>query len=331
MNSEKASQPPDLLTECKAHAAHFAQWCRDNPMGALLLATITGTFIFFFGAVHLFVNGSETTAQWAKLAWNPEQDQEHSWIVPFVFLGLVAYHWEEMVKAPKQGSKLGLAFVGIGALFYLLSTRCIEARMALGSVPFLIFGSVLYVWGKNVARIMFFPCAFLIFLIPFGFVQAWTFQGQFVITHTVSILANLVGIQTTALGTTLSGQNGSFHFDVAEGCSGIHSVIAITMLTSVYMHLMESQIWKKAVVLLCSIGFAIIGNIGRIFTILLVAKLFGANLAGGKYHTISGYLIYPFAILAMIGLSSLLNIEGRPSNPAPVVNPGRRQTHDYDY
>lgn len=327
----------------------FVAWCKSNPLAAVLAATILGTFFWFFGGVHLFVNGAETTADWAQKAWNPEQDQEHSWIVPFVFIGLIIYHWEELVKAPKRGSNLGLVFAGIGILSFVVSTRTLEPRMALISLPFLFYGSALYVWGKDVARIMLFPCAFLVFLIPFGVVQQATFKGQFIITYTVSFLANLVGIHNQALGTTISGQNGGFHFEVAEGCSGIHSIIAITMLTSIYMHLAESQLWKKGVVLVCSVIFAIIGNIGRIFTILLVAKLFNADIAGGKYHTISGYLIYPFAILAMIGLSSLLNIDAGhkeretapgedTKSPTPSSSSHRRRrsrdrekTHEYDY
>ncbi len=329
MSDPNTSQPWD-----------FAGWCKRNPVALAVMATIVCTFVYFFGAVHLFVNGSETAADWARKAWNPEQDQEHSWLVPFVFVGLVIYHWEELLKAPKRGSNMGLLFAGIGILFYVASTRCLQPRMALISLPFLIYGSILFVWGKNVARIMLFPCAFLIFLIPFGVVQQWTFKLQFIITDTVSVLANLAGISNHAVGTTIIGDNGSFHFEIAEGCSGIHSIIAITMLTSIYMHVAEHELWKKAVVLASSVVFAIIGNIGRIFTILVVAKLFNADIAGGKYHTISGYLIYPFAILAMIGLSSLLNIErghgekdAKPGREAPP--PGKQkesgggETYDY--
>lgn len=326
MNNIQATEPWSLI-----------KWCRDHPAAAALVATIAGTFVYFFGGVHLFVNGSETAADWARKAWNPEQDQEHSWIVPFVFVGLVYYHWGEILKAPKGGSNAGLAFAGVGVLFFLLSTRCLEPRMALVSLPFLFYGSILYLWGKSVARILLFPCAFLIFLIPFGVVQQATFHLQFIITDTVSILANIVGIQNHTVGTTIAAQNGSFHFEVAEGCSGIHSIIAITMLTSIFMHLEENELWKKMVVLGCSVVFAIIGNIGRIFTILLVAKFFGADIAGGKYHTISGYLIYPFAILAMMGLSSLLNMQaghskpGQPDQPGKPKDPPPQSDYDYDY
>src|ERR1700677_23422 len=102
---------------------NIIKWCRGNPFAAALVLAIAGTFFFFFGSVHLFVNASESAADWAMKAWNPEQDQEHSWIVPFVFIGLIYYHWEAILKAPKRGSPIGLAFAGFGVLLFLLSTR----------------------------------------------------------------------------------------------------------------------------------------------------------------------------------------------------------------
>ncbi|HWB60926.1 MAG TPA: exosortase/archaeosortase family protein [Chthoniobacteraceae bacterium] len=339
MNAPESKEP-------SAKSRDFVEWCKTNPIAIALLVAIAGTFFYFFGAIHLFVNGTETAARWAWNAWNPEQDQEHSKLVPFMFLGLIAYHWGELVKARKGSSKSGLAFIAIGLLFYLASTRCLEPRMALVSLPFIFYGSTLYVWGKEVGRIMLFPCAFLIFLIPFGAIQQLSFHLQYIVTDIASFLGNLVGVHNQAIGTTISGSaNGGFRFEVAEGCSGIHSIIAITMLTSIYMHIAENVLWKKIVVFCSSVAFAIIGNIGRIFTILLVAKIFNANIASGPYHEYSGYLIYPFAILAMLGLSAVLNrLESKPgaeSSNDETDEPGRRSsshkpmrrkvTYDYDY
>lgn len=341
MNETQSNEvSKDFLTSCRDGAAAALRWCKANPVSVVLLATICGTFVYFFGMVPLFVNHSESAARWAWLAWNPEQDQEHSKLVPWIFAALVWMHWSELLEAPKGSSRWGLAVAGIGILLFLASTRCLEPHMALFSIPFLIFGSLLYLYGKAVARIMLFPCAFLIFLIPLGPIQQATFKLQFIITGIVSVIANLFGMHIEALGTTLSASNSSFHFEVAEGCSGIHSIIAITMLTSVFMHLKERVLWKKVVIVASSVVFAIIGNIGRIFTILLVARLFGADIAGGPYHEYSGYIIYPFAVMAMIGLSALLNMKRKPKQDAeesssssaksPLSRPAKA-TYDYDY
>jgi exosortase len=204
-----------------------------------------------------------------------------------------------------------LIFVALGIVLFLLAARCLQPRLALGSLPFLIYGAVLYLWGKQVARIILFPCAFLIFLIPFGAIEQATFRLQFVITGAIGFLSNLVGIQIDAVGTTLTAVNGEFNFQIAEGCSGVRSLTAMTMLAAIYVHLTQDKLWKKLGILAFSILFAIVGNIGRLFTVILVAKFIDPKLASGIYHDYSGYVFFPIALLAMLGFSKLINTNWR--------------------
>jgi len=296
----------------------IAESVRREPLSALLLATILATFVYFFGFAPLFirgifVSGTGSIADWAWQAWTsgPAGNQEHSRLVPLISLGLVWYHRKEIKNAIKLGSNSGLIFVALGTVLFLLAARCLQPRLALGSLPFLIYGAVLYLWGKQVARIILFPCAFLIFLIPFGAIEQATFRLQFVITGAIGFLSNLVGIQIDAVGTTLTAVNGEFNFQIAEGCSGVRSLTAMTMLTAIYVHLTQDKLWKKLGILAFSILFAIVGNIGRLFTVILVAKFIDPKLASGIYHDYSGYVFFPIALLAMLGFSKLINTNWR--------------------
>ncbi|MEI9897530.1 MAG: archaeosortase/exosortase family protein [Chthoniobacter sp.] len=38
----------------------------------------------------------------------------------------------------------------------------------------------------------------------------------------------------------------------------------------------------------CSILFALVGNIARLFSVVLVAKWWNPEIAGGPYHDLSG-------------------------------------------
>lgn len=296
--------------------ATAGDWVRRDPVGAVLLLTTVSTLVYFFGFVPLFVKGTavggvSSTAAWAWQAWNPGMNQEHSKLVPLISLGLVWYHRKEIQNAVKRGSNTGLFFVAIGILLFLLSARCLQPRLALASLPFLIYGAVFYLWGSAVARIVLFPCAFLIFLIPVAAVEQATFRLQFIITSIVGFLSNLVGIKLDALGTTLTPVDNSFNFQIAEGCSGIRSLFAMTMMTAVYVHLTQDKLWKKIVILAFSVVFAIIGNIGRIFTVVLVAKFISPQLAAGIYHEYSGFISFPIALLAMFLFSKLINVNWR--------------------
>ena len=296
----------------------IAESGRREPFSALLLATIIATFVYFFGFAPLFikgtfVSGTSSIAAWAWQAWTsgPAGSQEHSRLVPLIFLGLVWYHRKEIKNAVKVGSNNGLIFVALGIVLFLLGARCLQPRLALGSSPFLIYGVVVYLWGKQVARIILFPCAFLIFLIPFGAIEQATFRLQFIITSAIGFLSNLVGIKIDAVGTTLTAINGAFNFQIAEGCSGVRSLTAMTMLTAIYVHLTQDKLWKKVVILAFSILFAIVGNIGRLFTVVWVARFIDPKLASGIYHDYSGYVFFPIALLAMLGFSKLINTNWR--------------------
>jgi exosortase len=288
-------------------------WRLPKPITIALLLLIAGTLVYFFGILNLFVkggfiSGTCSVAEWAWQAWNPSANQEHSKLVPIISLALVWYHRDRIRRAGKRGSDHGLWFILTGIVLFLLAARCLQPRFALASLPFLLYGSVLYLWGKEVARIVLFPCAFLIFMVPVAAIEQGTFRLQFIITSVIGFLSNLVGIQIQALGTTLTAMDGSFDFQIAEGCSGIRSLTAMTMITAIFVHLTQDKLWKKIVILAFSIVFAIAGNIGRIFTVILVAKFISPQLASGIYHEYSGFVFFPIALLAMVLFAKLLNL-----------------------
>jgi exosortase/archaeosortase family protein len=104
--------------------------------------------------------------------------------------------------------------------------------------------------------------------------------------------------------------------------------MAMVMVTAIYVHLTQTKLWKKATILFCSTGFAIIGNAGRIVTIFMVAKLFGSKFAGGPYHEWSGYVSFPIALGAMLLLSRLLDLpifEAAKAIKTGKVEPGARR------
>ncbi len=80
------------------------------------------------------------------------------------------------------------------------------------------------------------------------------------------------------------------------------------MITAIYVHIVEKQLWKKVTIFSLSIIFAIIGNAGRIFTIIVIAKLGYPDFAGGLYHDYSGFVFFPIALSVMLLTSKLLNL-----------------------
>ena len=311
-----------------ATARTSLDWIRHNPVRALLLATLLGTFAFFYCFLPLY--SGLPILDWALLRWKPEYNQEHSKLVPFVFLFLVWYHREALAKAKIQGSNWGLLLIGLGALLYIVAARSLQARLALGALPFLFSGVLLFVWGKQVARILAIASACLIFLVPLSAIEQTSFRLQFLITGIVERLSAFLGIKVFSVGTTLRASDGSWGFDISEGCSGIRSLIAMTMITAIFVHIVEKQLWKKITIFSLSVLFAIIGNVGRIFTIIILARLGFSEFAGGLYHDWSPFIIFPFALGAMVLTSKLLNVKlQRVKTSARKLTAPEKVTYDY--
>ena len=294
-------------------------WIRRNPFATALVAVVVLTLIYFFGFVKIFVNGQTSTFTWAWQAWNPETNYEHAKLIPFITAFLIWYARDKLRAAPISSSPWGWIFIAIGVLLFLAGARTLQGRISLMALPFLLFGIVLYVWGKHVARILLFPIAFLFFMVPLNFLTQATTKLQFIETAAASAICNLMRIGVYTVGTTINAANESFHFSIDEGCSGIRSLMAIAMLSAIYGHFTQDRLWKKLAVFGAAILFAIIGNTGRLVSIMVMARFFGQDLAGGPYHWLSGYLSFPFSIGAMVLFGKLLNIGSKKTKPAPVA------------
>lgn len=307
-------------------ARHSLDWIKRHPLRSLLLGTLLLTFVYFYGVIRLYAGHS--IIAWGLIRWKPEFNQEHSKLVPFVFLFLLWYHRTALDQARKEGSNWGLLLIGFGILLFIVAARALQARLALTALPFLVSGVVLFLWGKRVARILAFPCAFLIFLVPLSAIEQTSFRLQFLITGLVESLSGILGIKIYSVGTTLRAVDGSWGFDIAEGCSGIRSLIAMVMITSIYVHVVEKVPWKKITVFALSVLFAIIGNAGRIFTIIIIAKLGFPKFAGGLYHEYSGFIFFPIALAVMVLTSKVLNISYKGMATRALREP-EKVTYDY--
>ncbi|MGI8820701.1 MAG: exosortase/archaeosortase family protein [Chthoniobacterales bacterium] len=302
-------------------------WVQRNPLQACLIAAITAILVYFFGFLPLFTNGRLSAWVWGWQAWNPETNYEHAKLIPLIVAFLVWNSRDKLKAASVGSSRWGWLFIAVGLLLFVAAARTLQARLALTAIPFVLYGIVLYAWGRQVARVLLFPIAFLLFMVPLNFLTQATARLQFLETGAATAICNFFGLGLYAIGTAVHAASGAFQFEVDEGCSGIRSLMAIAMLSAIYGHLTQDRLWKKLAIFCAALVFAIIGNAGRLVSIFVVARLFGQDIAGGTYHNISGYLSFPFAIGAMLLFGKLLNLKPREFKAVAAV----KDKVQYDY
>jgi len=315
------------MTETTQRSWGISESIRREPLVAVLIGAIVVTFVYFFGFLHVFTNGQLSTLTWAWQAWTPETNYEHAKIIPIIVAFLIWYDRDKLKAAPIGSSSWGWLFIGFGLFLFFAGARTLQARLTLTALPILLFGIVLYVWGKSVARVLLFPIAFLLFMVPLNFLTQATFRLQFIETGIASAFCNLIGIKVNTVGTLVNSSDNAFHFQVDEGCSGIRSLMAIAMFSAIYGHLVLDKFWKKVVLFGASLLFAIIGNAGRLITVFIVGKFFGQDLAGGPYHAVAGFVSFVCAFIAMVLFAKVLNIK----LPAPKPAAATKEAPTYDY
>ena len=259
--------PPPIAADAPATSGWadvLRRWIRRRPVEPVLVGLLIGSLFYFFAvpsSVRTWAPGPPCSGRVARgtrrTTWNT------GWAIMPGGAG------DCLVSPPAIASRrrsrppgwaLIVAFAG--AATFLYRARALQPRIALVAIPIVIYGSVLYLWGRATARLILFPCAFLLFMVPMGFLVSRTVGLQTLAATVAARLSSIFGIGVVADGTILRAVNGSFEFEVAGGCSGIRSLTAMTVLAALFVHFTQKGLWKKAVIFAGSLFFALVGNLG---------------------------------------------------------------------
>src|SRR5215204_6522255 len=215
----------------------FLSWCRRNPAPLVLLLAVLSVIGYFYFGVKAFLSLSQTAAEWTAASWNYENDQQHCWAIIPVSIFLVLLRWRDLRAAPKSPSNSGLWFIVAGIAAFVVGVRCVEARDTIFALPLLGYGITRYLFGPAVARIVLFPCVFLLFMTPFGSIVQSTAQLQSKTAAVIHGLSTMFGIRLYVEGARIVSLDGRFEpLEVAGGCSGIRSLMAMLTLSALYAY-----------------------------------------------------------------------------------------------
>jgi exosortase len=307
----------EVKTKIWSERWRLAALDRDALIKIGLVSVIVGLAFVLF---HLLGNTERIHAygrsviDWMLTRWRDPAafggiDYSHGFFIPLVSIGVLWWRRNDLIAAPKYVSRIGLAIVLLALLIHWMGAKSQQPRVSLFSLLMLFWGIPFYFYGWSVAKLLIFPCAYLIFCIPLNFLDSLTFPLRILSTIISTTVLNGLGIEAERSGSAIySTAAGGFTFDVADPCSGIRSLLAMTALAAVYAFVTQKTLLKKWVLFISSIPLAIVGNIARIVTIALVAEAFGQKAATGLYHDYSSYIFFPVAIGLMVGIGSLLNL-----------------------
>jgi exosortase len=267
--------------------------------------------LYFYGYVPGFAkNQVFSSLRWLVSTWNKELDYEHGYLVPPIMIGLVIWQWKKLRESVGEGSSWGLPVLFLGVLLYIAGFRCGQARLTVGGLPFVLWGSALFLWGWRTAKLLFFPCFFFWICVHVPEFSQATNKLQILSTKLAQWGCNLFGVKTFVRGTQIfSGESVQKWkpLEINEGCGGIRSLMALVMISSVWAYVADIALWKKALLCLAAVPLAIFGNMMRLTSIFVISQYGDAHFAANTWHDWSGLLIfYPISLVLLLGVHSVL-------------------------
>jgi len=248
---------------------------------------------------------------WMVQRWSGSGgDLSHGWLIPLVSGYVIWLRREALRAAPRERDGRGLLLVVGCLLLHWIGYRSQLTRLSLLSLVGLTWAVPLYLYGYAFARHLVFPCSYLIFCIPLSFLDSVTVPLRRLMSVITAGLLNGLGISAVRHGTIIETQaGGGFLFDVADPCSGLRSLLAMTALTAVYAVLTQRTLLRRWILFLSAVPLAVLGNIVRILAIALLVQVADPEFALGFYHDYSGYLVFVVAILCMVAVGAWLRRE----------------------
>jgi exosortase len=279
---------------------------RSAARGALAGLLLAGSFSYAYWDV----------LRWLSTDWDVKADYSHGFLVPPVALFLTLERRRQFVDTPKKPSSSGgLLLLGISVGLLVLGTLSSQFLSRI-SIVLTIAGIVVFMWGWKHLRILAFPIAFLLLMIPPPdlLMNRLTSGLQLVASAMAQRTMTATGIPVFRSGNILTLPYISL--DVAEACSGIRSLVSIMTFGILYAYYTERTTWRRLVIVACTIPVATIANGFRVAGTGIAAHWYGAEAATSFFHTFSGLLLF-LVVLATLPLFTwaMARLLGRASVP----------------
>lgn len=234
---------------------------------------------------------------------------------PIILAVLIWLFWglrKEIDATPVDPSPLlGWVVFTLGLVAYLIGRIFGIQVLEFGSQPLVVTGALLLMRGTGVLGLVWFPLLYFVFLIPLPSVLVDLITGSLkgLIANIVESLLYGVGFPIARSGVILS--IGPYQLQVADACSGLHSMFSLSALGTLFMYMMGSKPRLHTVIMLTAIlPIAFVANIVRVITLVLVTFYLGDEAGQGFLHGAAGMVLMLVALIFFFlldkGLDKLL-------------------------
>lgn len=269
--SASASKP-------KRHAREYG----TAPRQTVITATIVSAVLLIV-YIPVFAHAVDV--------WRSDSEFSFGFFLPPITLCLLWLRRKRLLHSLGTGEGRGMLALVAGLLLLLASARSGVHAIAGASFVLTALGAADYLYGRRTAALLFFPISFLCLGLCLyrGLLNSVGFALQRETAAASSMVASLFGVSVRRSGVDL--YVGSFHFVVAEACSGMSSLLALLCLGMLMVGLTRTSWQRRALLIALILPITLAANIIRVTLVLTLSQVVGLTVVDSLVHgTLSAVL-----------------------------------------
>lgn len=248
------------------------------------------------------------TAHAGNLARHPEYH-----FAPFVLVAVVGLLWTRWAQSPAADGlhagrrRLWMGIAGVVAWLILAAATVLQSPLFAAASANLAIGCLfLYLAGyRRITNLFGIWCLlWLLFPPPFGLDKDLIQFLQRISSRASGDLLDLVGINHLMAGNVVQLPGRELFVD--EACSGIVSVMAVISCSLMFAVWKNRSLFHTLLLVVSGVGWAVVMNIGRIFTIAFAADAMSIDLSTGWQHQALGLLGFSLVFGAVASTDAIL-------------------------
>ena len=262
--------------------------------------------------------------------WLGNEDYSHGLLIIPIVLYLIWQKRPELKKVDIRPDWRALPLLFLAVFVFVVGELGAELFTTRISMIVLVFGLVWFLCGPAAVKILRFPLAFLLLMVPLpGMIHRnLTFPLQLFSSAGSVALLHLLKIPVFREGNVID--IGTTQLQVVEACSGLRYILPLFTLGVLLAYYGQKVWWKRLVLAGAAVPIAVLANVARITGTGLIATRWGSEAAESFFHGFSGWLVF----MACAGLYLLLNLllhrlpgkAGAPQLAEPPYPPRRAVT-----
>lgn len=227
--------------------------------------------------------------------WSTDDDYSYGYLIPLITSYLI---WEKRKEIKETATSVNWLAVVPFLLFLVISLYGMlgsSPSAVRPTIPLILLSIVLFCFGRKMFKVLFFPLAFLIFMIPLSTLvqNKIGVPLKAISTKFGAVILRLSGISVFVEGNVID--LGVTQLQVVDACAGLRFILPLFALGVIFAHFFEKNRWKQIALAVITIPIAIITNGIRVGATGILAHQYGPKVAEGFFHGFSGWIVFVFA------------------------------------